>query len=226
VAVAILTAMRPRTRPSDAAAEDARRQLARLQAELHDARIEAGLSLADLARSAGLSPAQLGRLERGLIRRPTVEQLCRAWAPLGMRLSVRPFPVGSPIRDRAQVALLRRFEACLGPPLRLRREVPLPIVGDPRAWDGMIEGDGERFFIEGESRITDAQAVGRKLRQRVRDDPRASIVLLVATRSDHNRRVVAEHREALRDLLPMDGGPILRALRSGHRPAASGIVLV
>ena len=90
----------------------------------------------------------------------------------------------------------------------------------------MVEGDGAPFFLEGESSIRDVQAVERKLRLRIRDDPRASTVLLVATRSDHNRRVIAEHRETLRDLLPMDGGPILRALRQGHRPPASGIVLV
>ena len=200
--------------------------MARLLNELRDARLEAGLSLADVARSAGLSAGQLGRLERGLVGGPTVEQLARAWAPLGMRVSIRPFPAGSPVRDRAQLALLRRFEACLGRPLRLRREVPLPIEGDRRAWDGMVEGDGDPFFLEGESRVRDAQAIERKLRLRMRDDPRASLVLLVVTRSDHNRRVMAEHREALRDLLPMDGGPILRALRAGRRPASSGIVLV
>ena len=218
--------MPPRTRRGDAAAEDARRQSNRLLTELRDARLEAGLSIADVARASGLSTGQLGRLERGRLSEPTLEQLCRAWAPLGMRVSIRAFPAGSPVRDRAQLALLRRFEACLSHPLRLRREVPLPIEGDRRAWDGMIEGDGDPFFIEGESRIHDAQAVERKLRLRLRDDPRASLVLLVATRSDHNRRVIAEHREALRDLLPMDGGPVLRALRAGRRPTASGIVLI
>jgi transcriptional regulator with XRE-family HTH domain len=215
-----------RVRRGDAAAEDVRRQIARLAAELRDARLEAGLGIADVARAAGMSPTQLGRLECGMLRAPTVEQLGRAWAPLGMRLSIRPYPIGSPIRDRAQLALFRRVEACLGLPLRLRREVPLQIEGDRRAWDGMIEGDGAPFFVEGESNIRDLQAVERKLRLRLRDDSRASLVLLVATRSDHNRMVINEYRETIRDLLPLDGGPILRALRSGHRPAASGIVLI
>jgi transcriptional regulator with XRE-family HTH domain len=215
-----------RVRRGDAAAEDVRRQVARLAVELRDARFEAGLSIVDVARVAGLSPSQLSRLERGLIGSPTVEQLGRAWAPLGMRVSIRAFSAGLPVRDRAQLALLRRFEGCLRPPLRLRREVPLPIEGDRRAWDGMVEGDAEPFFIEGESNIRDMQAVERKIRLRMRDDPRATLVLLVATRSDHNRQVVAEHRESIRDLLPMDGGPILRALRAGRRPSASGILLI
>jgi transcriptional regulator with XRE-family HTH domain len=218
--------MPARTRRGDAAAQDAQLQTARLLRELREARLESGLSLEAAARVAGVSPAQLGRLERGEILEPTVVQLARAWAPYGFRISAREFRVGSPVRDRAQLALLERFETCLGEPLRLRREVPIPTQGDPRTWDGMIEGAGEPFFVEGESRIRDVQAVERKLRLRLRDDPRASLVLLVATRSAHNRRVLALHREALRDLLPLDGAAILRALRSGMRPSASGIVLL
>jgi hypothetical protein len=108
----------------------------------------------------------------------------------------------------------------------MRREVPLPIHGDPRAWDGMVEGDEAPFFVEGESRIRDAQAIERKLRLRIRDDPRATVVLLVAGRTAHNRRVMAAHRETLRDLLPLDGAALLRSLRAGRRPPASGILLV
>jgi transcriptional regulator with XRE-family HTH domain len=194
--------------------------------ELRGARLEAGLSLAMASRIAGISEAQLGRLERGEIAEPTLAQLARAWAPLGFRVAAREFRVGSPVRDRAQLALLDRFEGCLAPPLRLRREIPIPIQGDPRAWDGMVEGDQAPFFIEGESRIRDMQAVERKLRLRIRDDPRAAIVVLIAARSAHNRRVLTEHRESIRDLLPLDGAAILRALRSGRRPPASGIVLL
>ena len=90
----------------------------------------------------------------------------------------------------------------------------------------MVEGDGAPFFVEGESSIRDVQAVERKLRLRIRDDPRATLVLLVVTRSDHNRLVINAHRETLRDILPMDGARVLQALRAGHRPPASGIVLV
>lgn len=218
--------MAPRTRRGDAAAEDARLQVARLARELREARLESGLSLEAAARVAGMSPAQLGRLERGEIEEPTVAQLARAWSPYGFRLSAREFRVGSPVRDRAQLALLDRFEACLAEPLRLRREVPIPTQGDPRTWDGMIEGAGDPFFMEGESRIRDVQAVERKLRLRLRDDPRASVIILVATRSAHNRRVLALHRETLRDLLPLDGAAVIRALRTGMRPSASGIVLL
>jgi transcriptional regulator with XRE-family HTH domain len=213
-------------RRGDQAADDARRVVARTTSDLRDARLAAGLSLAEAARVAGISAAQLGRLERGEIAMPTLEQIWRAWSPYGFRPSLRTFAIGSPVRDRAQLALFTRFQPCLGDPLRLRREIPLPIAGDARAWDAMIDGGSEPAFVEGESHMRDAQAFERRLRLKMRDDPRARIVLLVATRSDHNRRVLAEHREALRDLLPLDGAVILRHLRAGRVPPASGMVLI
>jgi transcriptional regulator with XRE-family HTH domain len=218
--------MTARVRRGDGAADATRRQVERLVADLRDGRIEAGLSLAECARAAGLSPSQLGRLERGELGQPTLEQLSRAAAPLGLRVSVRAYPAGSPLRDRAQLALLRRFEACLGTPLRLRREVPIPVEGDARSWDAMVEGDAQPFFVEGESHVRDLQAFERKLRAKLRDDPRSSVVIVVATRSAHHRELFGEHREALRDLLPQDGAAILRALRAGRRPAAGGILLI
>ncbi len=186
----------------------------------------AGLSQAVVARVAGMSAAQLGRLERGEISRPDLEQLARGGRAVGLELSARFYPVGAPVRDAAQIALLRRLERCLGAPLRLRREVPLPIAGDLRAWDGVIEGDERPCFVEGETRFGDAQAMERRLRLKQRDDPRAAIILVAATRSDHNRQVMAEHRELLRDLLPLDGAAILRALRAGRCPPAGGVVLL
>lgn len=181
---------------------------------------------ATVAQAAGISPAQLGRLERAEISRPNLEQLCRAARALGLSTSVRFYPVGTPVRDAAQLALLRRFEARLGSPLYVRREVPLPIGGDLRAWDAMVLGADEPFFIDAETRIGDVQAVQRRIEIKRRDDPRASTVLLVVTRSDHNRRIIATHRESLRALLPLDGGAVLRAISAGRCPPAGGIVMV
>jgi hypothetical protein len=48
----------------------------------------------------------------------------------------------------------------------------------------------------------------------------------VVTRSDHNRRVVGEHRESLRGLFPLDGAAVLRAVAAGRSPGAGGIVLL
>jgi len=218
--------MSTRTRRGDDAAADARRAVARLTTDLRDARLAADLSLELAARVAGLSSSQLSRLELGRLERPDFEQVWRAASVVGLRPSVVLYPAGSPVRDRAQLALLARFERCLGAGLRMRREIPLPLQGDLRAWDALVEGSDGSFFTEAESHVRDAQALERRLRLKVRDDPRARVVVLVLTRSNHHRAVLTDHRESLRDLLPLDGGAVLRAVRAGRCPPASGIVLV
>jgi len=212
-------------RPAVAGLDDARRLASSIAIELRTAREAAGVSQATAARAAGLSPAQWGRLERQEIARPDLVQLCRASRALGLRASVKLYPVGSPVRDRAQLNLLARLEAVLGAPLRMRREVPLPVLGDLRAWDAIIEEDGRPFFVEGETRVSDTQAAERRIALKQRDDPRAGTVILLLTRSHHHLRLLGQERETLRTLLPLDGPAILRALRAGRRPPGSGILL-
>jgi hypothetical protein len=108
----------------------------------------------------------------------------------------------------------------------MRREVPLPVAGDLRAWDGMVHGDGAPFVVEGEAHAGDVQALERRLRLKLRDDPRAGVLVLALTRSSHHRALLAAHREVLRDLLPLDNAAVLPLLRAGRRPPAGGIVLV
>ena len=173
-----------------------------------------------------MSASQWSRLERGAIARPDFVQVCCAARVLGLRTSVKLYPVGSPLRDAVQLRLFERLHAVLAAPLTIRREVELPIPGDLRAWDAMIgDGDG-RCFADLETHIHDAQAFERRLRLKQRDDPRAKVVLVVMARSDHHRRLLAEHREAFRDMLPLDGPTILRAFRSGRCPPAGGVVLL
>jgi transcriptional regulator with XRE-family HTH domain len=213
-------------RRADVGLADGRRLARRIGSELRDTRMSAGLSLATVAHAAGMSAAQLGRIERAELEAPDLVQICRAARALGHIASVRLFPVGSPVRDAAHLALLQRFEARLGHPLRLVREVPLPIEGDRRAWDGMVLGAETPIFTEAETHIHDAQALERGIGLKLRDDPRSSTVLLIASRTRHNRRVIDEHRESLRGLFPLDGGAILRAISAGRVPNAGGILLL
>jgi len=185
-----------------------------------------GLSLAATGRHAGISGWQLGRIERGTLVRPTFEQLCRAARAVGLKPAFDLYPGADPVHDRGQLALLARLEKVLAPPLRLHREVPIPIKGDLRAWDGRTS-DGERVAsIEGEARLGDMQEMSRRIARKQRDDPRARVVILVVNRTAHNRRVLAMHRESLREQFLLDGAAILRALRSGRVPPASGILLL
>ncbi len=186
----------------------------------------AGISVRAAATRAGLSPSQWSRLERVKLERPTLDLICRAARSVGLAPSLGLHPTGEPIRDAAQLALLARFEALLAPPLRMRREVPLPMAGDLRAWDGRISAARRTASIEAESRIHDAQALARRIALKVRDDPNAGVVILVVNQTAHNRLVLAEHREALRAEFPLDGAAITRTIRAGHVPAASGIVVL
>ena len=215
-----------RERPGDRGEADARRISSTVGRDLRDARRTTGLSLREAGLRAGLSAPQLGRLERGVIRQPSVRVICRAARAVGLAASVKLYPAGPPVRDRAQLALLARFAATLAPPISILREVPLPVSGDLRAWDARIS-DGRRVAsIEAESRIDDAQALERRIAGKQRDDPGAGAVILVVNRTAHNRQALAACREGLRERFPLDGGAILASLRRGQVPAVGGIVLL
>lgn len=223
----MLDAMTTRQRAGRSAASLARRSAAELGRELLMARLTAGLSQKRVAAAAGVSASQVSRLERGVLRSPALDLLYRTAHVLGLSVSLKLYPAGSPVRDAAQLALLARFAARLHGSLVLRREVPLPIPGDRRAWDGRIEDRaGGRSSLEAESKLLDAQAVARRIALKQRDDPKAGPVVLLLNRTAHNRRVLAEHRESLRAQFPLDGGAILRAVAAGRTPPASGILLL
>jgi hypothetical protein len=124
------------------------------------------------------------------------------------------------------LALLARFEALLYALLHLRREVPLPISGDARAWDAAIIDDTGMAFTEAETHLGDMQALERRIELKLRDDSRASVVILVVARTRHNLRVLAEHRESMRRTFPLDGAAIARSLRAGRIPTASGVIVI
>jgi transcriptional regulator with XRE-family HTH domain len=166
------------------------------------------------------------RIERGEVRNPSLAAICRVARVIGLALSIRLYPAGSPVRDAGQLALEGRFETVLGRGLSFPREVVLPIEGDLRAWDGAVVGEEGMGFVDAETRIGDAQALARRLAAKLRDDPRSDILILVVARSAHNLRVLREHREALRELLPLDGAAIARALRAGRLPPAGGIIVL
>ena len=70
----------------------ARELVAEVAREIRLARSASGLSQRSVATAAAMSQSQFGRLERGQVRHPTLDQLCRAAAALGLKLSVKAFP--------------------------------------------------------------------------------------------------------------------------------------
>lgn len=209
--------------------------LRRLADELRIAKASAGLSLRDLAAASGLSRGEIARIELARVPGASVSSYCELFAVLGMRLSARPFPVGSPLRDASHARLLARFRARLPPIIRLRTEVPLRQDRDLRAWDGELERvigpnrtGGSRpddtCKLEAETVLYDLQSQERRIALKMVDDGVDRVILLVAD-THRNRRVVREYREHLRSRFPLGTAAVMRELRAGRLPEQSGIVI-
>jgi hypothetical protein len=159
---------------------------------------------------------------------PDLEFLAAYCAVLGLELSLRTYPAGDPIRDRAQLALLERLRGRLHPSLRWRTEVPLPIERDLRAWDADIRGTTPapwRARVEAETKLADLQALERRLTLKHRDDPGGHLILLISdTRA--NRAGLRSLREGLAELLPLRTREMLATIAQGRDPGASGIVIL
>lgn len=194
-------------------------------ADIRRARVEVGVAQRVAGRAADMSHAQFGRIERAELVNVTVDQLSRAAAAVGLRLVARTYPDGDPVRDAAQLRLLARLRGQLPETAGWRTEVPLPVAGDHRAWDAVLALDGGAIALEAETRLGDLQALERRIALKQRDGGIDVVILLVAD-TTNNRRVLAAHREHLRAMFPLDGRAVLAALRAGHAPVESGIVIL
>lgn len=215
------------TTRTSAAAEGARlaaRLRLEVAQEIRNARLGAGLSQQAAGAAARMSHAQFGRIERAELHDLSIDQASRAAFAVGLRLAVRAFPSGDPVRDRAQLALLERLRVRLPPTASWETEVPLPIQGDRRAWDAVVRVDGRRAGCEAETRLLDLQALERRLALKLRDGAVDVLILLVADTAA-NRSVLAAHRESLRSLLPLDGRDVWRAFSRGSLPDANALVV-
>lgn len=217
--------MPTRERPVDRGTERGRRILADLGRELRTARRDRGLSQKTVGASVGLSGVTIGRIERGLAQTASVLQIARLLETVGLELSARAYPGGPPIRDAAQIALLDRFRTRIHRSLRWLTEVPLPIEGDQRAWDGLIVGDGWRAGVEAETAPRDAQALVRRLALKSRDGG-VDVVILVLPRTRTAREFTRDASGTLSPAFPGSGARTLRLLRTGSSPPASAIVRV
>ena len=189
-----------------------------------NARRSAGVSQRHVARVAGLSQSRVSRAERAESSAPRVDELAAHCAALGLRLVVKAYPDGSPVRDAGHLKLLGGLRGIVHAEYAWRSEVPVGGQGDRRAWDAVLSGPVE-IGVDAETHLHDIQDLQRRTELKWRDSGVDVVVLLVAA-SHHNRRVLREHRAALASTFPYDTGPILRALRTGTAPPGNGIVLL
>ena len=213
--------MGTRERPRDRAFRSAEETVAAVARELRLARTSAGLSLREVAAAAGVSHTKVWHIEHGRTPDVSVLDLAVIASATGLRLGLRLWPDGDPIRDAAHVQLLGRLRARLHPDLRWRTEVPISLPGDRRAWDAAIAGIGFVIGVDAETRIRDAQAVVRRVNLKQRDGELDHVILLVAdTRA--NRAALRAAATELAEAFPVPAREALKALAAGRAPGATG----
>lgn len=211
-------------RPVDRGARRGRYLVGRTATELLNARRAAAISQRELGRQVRVSHSKIGKAERGEPNQLTIELAAKMAAVLGLQLSVTLHPDGSPVRDAAHVALLARFRARLAPGMRWRTEVPIPIDGDRRSVDAVVENLAVRAMIEAETRIDDVQGLERRVNAKQRDLGIARVILLVAD-TRHNRTIVA-NIPAIRTRFPVSTRACLSALGRGRDPGGDALVFL
>jgi transcriptional regulator with XRE-family HTH domain len=209
----------------DEASRRARRQLGELLRDLRAARRAAGLSQAAVAAALGNSRQLMTEWERALRIPNPIELVC--WgAALGLEVSLRAYPAGSPLRDAGQLRLLARARAAIGEGWAWRTEVP--VSADPhdrRAFDAVLSSSVGSIGLEAITRLTDAQAQVRAVTLKQEAAGLERMVLVLAE-TRYNRGAVADAAPTLLGAFPASSREVLRALREGRTPSANGIVLV
>ena len=142
---------------------------------------------------------------------------------MGLDLSIRTFPGGQPLRDRAHIELLEGFRRAIGNGWGWSAEVPLPIPGDKRAWDRVLRGAGVVIGIEGETRPTDIQELARRLALKKRDGG-VDRLILVLRDTEWCRRLI--RLNDLGEAFPIPGKVALEALAEGRDPGGDAIILI
>lgn len=221
----ILLAISTKERRLDRARRLAARSLGDIGNEIREARLPTGLTQAELGRIVGVSASEISRIERGESPRVAFVTLVLIAATLGLDIPLRAFPNGESVRDGAQLAIFGRFRPLLPARLGHRMEVPLPILGDRRAWDAVIDGPGWSLPIEAESRLRDVQALNRRIALKCRDGRYDRLVLIVAD-TRHNRHVLRLFADEFAAAYPVPGRSALAALRDGRRPDGSAVILI
>jgi len=201
------------------------RVVSALVTELRTARQDANLSQAALAKRLGWSQTRYSLFERDL-EPITVEDVCLAATVLGLKPRFDLYRVDEGLRDRGSEALIERFCALLSPRWSIKREAPFPELGDLRSWDVLIRlGSLFRAGIEAETRLRELEELVRRVRQRELHG-RVDAIVLVLSRSGHNRAQLDELRTALGPDYATLPSNLVAALKAGRPLPGSGVMLL
>ena len=211
------------------ATAEARRHWIRTSAEVGDqlrtARLVRGISQARLGATIGVSQAEISRRELGRSHRVLGESLAVHAAAIGLRLSVKLWPIGGGVRDAGQARLVAAFVARAGRQWKVTLEAPIPQAGDLRAVDVLLGRGETRIAVEAITRLADVQAQVRAAQLKARD-VRASRLILAIAGTHANRRELSAVAPALISAFDMDTRRLMSALVAGRDPGRDGIVVL
>ena len=220
--------MSTRERPIDRGRRIATADRFRVGGELRVARQILGRSIDTVAGASGVSAAQISRIERAEHPAVTVDQLARMGAAVGVDVRVRAYPGPDPTLEAGQIALLTRLRGRIHSRLGFKSEVPLPIPGDQRAWDAMIDrlhGIASKLPVDAETHLVDGQAQIRRIMLKLRDSGLDHVLLVVAD-TRHNRGAVAGAASTILADFPVSPRRAMAALAAGEHPGGSALVLL
>lgn len=192
---------------------------------MRQARLAAGLRLADVGRTIGRSEAWVSRAERGLSPGISLDELVVLAAAVGRKVWITTFAAERAIRDAPQMALIRRFRARVGEQWRWSFEVIVPIPRDQRAADAVMQRGDLRILVEAVTRLADAQAQLRSIHLKARDMGINRVVVVVAA-THVNRRALGEASSTLAVDFPLGTRSLLAALSAGRDPGSNGVVVI
>ena len=172
-----------------------------------------------------MSPSEVSRRELGRSRRLTGQKLAVHAAAVGLKLSVKLFPLGGGIRDAAQARYIAAFVARVGRPWRVTLEAPIPLPGDLRAVDILLTSERARIAVEVITRLADLQAQIRAAQLKARDIGATRLILVIAG-THANRNAIASARSALLSSFDLDSRRLLADLAAGRDPGRDGILML
>jgi transcriptional regulator with XRE-family HTH domain len=192
--------------------------------ELRETRIASGVSQQGIADRLGVSRSLISRVERGTVVRLRLDHVVRHGAALGLKPSLKLYPVGGGLRDAAQVRYIRKFVARIGRAWRVSLDVPVPIPGDLRGIDVLLQGACV-IAVEVVTRLRDIQALLRAAQLKQRDIG-ATRLIIVVSGTHANRRALAEARLSLIATFDMDSQRVLATLARGQDPGRDAIIVL
>lgn len=218
-----------KNRASDVGRARSRRLAERYGQELRVARVQAGLTQAQLARIAAVSQQEVSNAELGNTE-VSLAMRCQLAAAAGHELGLRLYPVASvPLRDSGQLGVATVIVQAAHPIWTPRLEVPVA-PGDLRAADILMAHPLEIVEVEVERGFADFQGQvrsGQVKREVIAERESRPVRLVIAVPDTRAIRAALEpYAELIARALPVPSGRIWHAIRTGEPIGGDGILFV